>query len=599
VAYEETGLANGGGSELSVSEFLGRLNGVKKQNNGSWKALCPAHDDNNPSLSVNDHGGKLLVHCHAGCSFEQVLAAIKSPPSVLGIHSGNGNRNAGSMPAPRRVVDTYTYTDANGEPLYDVLRYDPRDFKVRRTEGGKHVYVLGGTKLVPYRLPEVIQAVAAGKTIYVVEGEKDVDALMKAGAVATCNPFGAGKWRSEFSEYLREADVIVIADKDRAGWDHARDVATSFRGVARSLDVRQAAVGKDAYDHLAAGKSLHEFEHADVSVPVPAIYVRNGNGNEKPPITPIRLGEFLKTERPPMEWVLDGLLLRGGLSLLCAKPKVGKSTLARNLALCVARGEPFIGREVARCKVLYLALEEHEDMVRDHFERMGATDEDDVYMHCGPAMGCLEEVVSLITEEGYGMVVIDPLFRFVRIRDEAKYGESSDALDSVLRAARDTNCHLLLSHHIGKAATGTGEDYLGSTALYSSVDTLMNMAKKEDGIRTFSGRGRVPEFPETVVTLDVETGRVSAGDELRAVRRDETRQDILTALTAAGCMTRDEIQEECGIQRQKLTDELKALCREGLITCEGAGRRGSPHTYSLPSAETLFTPVSGNGGELV
>ena len=66
---------------------------------------------------------------------------------------------------------------------------------------------LNGTRRVLYSLPRVIEAVAAGRTIYVVEGEKDVHAIERAGE--TCNPGGAGKWREDYSAALAGAKVVV------------------------------------------------------------------------------------------------------------------------------------------------------------------------------------------------------------------------------------------------------------------------------------------------------------------------------------------------------------------------------------------------------
>ena len=97
--------------------------------------------------------------------------------------------------------------------------------------------------------------------IYVCEGEKDVHAIEAAGATATCNPGGAGKWREDYTEFLRDAMVIIVADKDKPGQAHARQVATSLQGVAAAIEIAEAAgegrgAIKDAADHLAAGHAL-------------------------------------------------------------------------------------------------------------------------------------------------------------------------------------------------------------------------------------------------------------------------------------------------------------------------------------------------------
>ena len=118
---------------------------------------------------------------------------------------------------------------------------------------------------MPYRLPQLIEAVGAGRTIYVAEGEKDVQALVAAGMAATCNPGGAGKWRPEYSQHFAGAEVVVVADADEPGRKHAQDVARQLTAVAGSVSVVEPAAGKDAADHLAAGLGVADFCAAEES----------------------------------------------------------------------------------------------------------------------------------------------------------------------------------------------------------------------------------------------------------------------------------------------------------------------------------------------
>ena len=82
-----------------------------------------------------------------------------------------------------------------------MVRFDPKDFRQRKPDGaGGWDWRLNGARRVLYRLPAVLEAVAArrGRDV-VVEGEKDVHALEKLGIAATCNPGGAGKWSRQYS----------------------------------------------------------------------------------------------------------------------------------------------------------------------------------------------------------------------------------------------------------------------------------------------------------------------------------------------------------------------------------------------------------------
>jgi hypothetical protein len=155
---------------------------------------------------------------------------------------------------------TYDYVDEVGTPLFQVRRWPGKRFSQHRADGrGGWGLKLGDARRVLYRLPQVIDAVARGERIYVVEGERDVHALERAGAVATCNPGGAGKWRAQYADALHGADVVVIADDDEPGHKHACEVAGALAGHAARVGVVRAAVGKDAADHLAAGRSLEEL----------------------------------------------------------------------------------------------------------------------------------------------------------------------------------------------------------------------------------------------------------------------------------------------------------------------------------------------------
>ena len=145
------------------------------------------------------------------------------------------------MNGPRKVAEIYDYTDEAGNLLFQSVRYDPKDFKQRKPDGnGGWVYegvFTHGTRPVLYRLPRVLEAVREDKTIFVVEGEKDVHRLEREGLTATTNPMGAGKWRDDFADMLAGADLKIIPDNDIPGREHARKVAKSLQGKARDVQV--------------------------------------------------------------------------------------------------------------------------------------------------------------------------------------------------------------------------------------------------------------------------------------------------------------------------------------------------------------------------
>jgi putative DNA primase/helicase len=180
--------------------------GVVRPNGDGFVGTCPAHPDRKPSLAIAvGRDGRVLVHCHAGCSTEQVLAALDL--RVEDLFPTGEHRNG----ATKRDVTAYQYTDETGTVLYEVVRFAPKDFRQRRPDGrGGWIWKLDGTRRVLYRLTEVQEGVRSGSWVFVVEGEKDADRLATLGLVATCNPGGAGKWRPEYAESLRGAKAAVV-----------------------------------------------------------------------------------------------------------------------------------------------------------------------------------------------------------------------------------------------------------------------------------------------------------------------------------------------------------------------------------------------------
>lgn len=156
----------------------------------------------------------------------------------------------------KRITATYDYVDASGALLFQVVRYEPKDFRQRRPDGRGGWDWKKGEEVL-YRLPQVIAAVAAGERIYICEGEKGVQVLESIALIGTCSPGGAGKWRSAYNPVFAGAEVVILPDNDpqatekdgtharwhpdgravRPGQDHAIYVARNLIGVAKSVRV--------------------------------------------------------------------------------------------------------------------------------------------------------------------------------------------------------------------------------------------------------------------------------------------------------------------------------------------------------------------------
>lgn len=322
-----------------------------KGSNGSW--TCPAHDDRSPSLSLDTgDDGRVLICCHAGCDVGRVLGALGLAASDLFEEPAS----SGSA-----LVAEYEYVDETGEVLFVVERRSPKTFRQRRPDPdrpGEWLWNLGETRRVLYRLPYVAAAITDRRTVYVVEGEKDVEAIVRAGGEATCNPGGAGKWREEYAASLRGAHVVVVADRDEPGRAHAATVAASLGGVAASVELVEPGEGKDATDHLAAGRALDDFRRA-------VQRVAKAEATEQF----IDWATFWERDTSEAEWLVEDIIAVRRAHTIWAARKAGKSLLMLWLALEMIR---------SGAVVLYLDWEMTEDDVHDRLADMGCGPETDL-----------------------------------------------------------------------------------------------------------------------------------------------------------------------------------------------------------------------------
>jgi hypothetical protein len=248
---------------------------------GTFRAVW--RGDRNPSLSLSRHqAGRWLWHDHTtgegGNAFDFLTKVMgwerKEAAAHLKERAGASEPNAPASGAKRdRILAEYDYTDADGKPLFQVVRIEPKEFRQRHRcpEGkGGWTWNLGGKtcncpRITPvlYRLPEVMATVRQGKGVYLVEGEKDVHALETLGKVATCNPMGAGKWLEHYREALARAHVVILPDNDGAGREHARVVARSLEDKAASLrivNLPDLPPKGDVSDWIDAGRNLQELD---------------------------------------------------------------------------------------------------------------------------------------------------------------------------------------------------------------------------------------------------------------------------------------------------------------------------------------------------
>lgn len=454
--------------------------------NGSW--TCPAHDDQQPSLSVTNGNGKVLLHCHAGCTTENVLATLDLDQSDLFDSPTNGD----SDHRPE-VVASYDYTDENGELLYQVVRYSPKSFRQRRPDGNGWAWKLGDTRRVLYRLPEVLDAVAHGETVFVVEGEKDADRLTTEGYTATTNPGGAGKWRPDYNTALAGGDIVIVADRDQPGYTHARGIAQQLEHVATTIRVVEPATGKDLSDHLAAGQTVEELVVIDPDNP--------SDDTDQTDNSPFLDWHELFNEQPPDEdWLLQDVFAIGRGHALYAQHKTGKSlfTLWAAAQLATTRDD---------IDVIYLDYEMTRADIRERLEDMGyGPDSDLSHLHYAllpsmppldtePGMYALLILIGQVQRPGcHILVVIDTTGRATQ-GPEDKADTFRDMYRWTGTALKRLGVTWVRLDHAGKTPA---QGQRGSSGKGDDVDVIWQLQQRQGGIELHRDAARMSWAPEKV-----------------------------------------------------------------------------------------------------
>jgi hypothetical protein len=305
---------------------------------------------------------------------------------------------SGGISGGKKFDAIYDYVDSDGQLRWQKLRYrDAKRFTQRRPNGSGWQWadVRKGQSSLLYRLPEVNAAIKEGRTIVLVEGEKDVNNCWAIGIAATCNPDGAAesgqkpKWTTEHSAQLRGADIIVLGDHDAAGYAHQAATTRLSYGISRRVRILKLAEhwpecpeGGDISDWLKAGHSRADF---DALLAKATDYVSDHAQPNERTSSPrlLQSSDAFVAEYVPPDYTVDGLLLRRRVYSLTAPTGWGKTAITLRIAAHKGLGLPLHGREMDKGCVLYFAGENLDDVCMrwiKQCEEMGvAPEEADVH----------------------------------------------------------------------------------------------------------------------------------------------------------------------------------------------------------------------------
>lgn len=339
-------------------------------------------------------GGTIgLVEHHLGCERNEALKWLTEegflqPTQTRVEHPATQRNEQASPPAQpheeppseegkKTAVCGYKYRDADGNDLYQVVRYqwkltddtwriDPKTgnpaktFLQRRKDAqGNIVYNLDGIGHTIYRHPEVEIAIAEGQTVFLVEGEKDCETLVGWGLCASTNSGGAKNWSAKLAEYFKDADVVIIVDNDDSGREGGEQRARSLRGIAKSvrvLDLSQHI--PDFPNKLDITDWKERFEGSLDQLK--AILDQLPGWQPQPPISEfgaVRMADLSKN-KIAYEWLVKGMIERRGVFFVAGEKQSGKSFFQIDLSMKIAMGADYCGQKVQQGLVIYAACED-------------------------------------------------------------------------------------------------------------------------------------------------------------------------------------------------------------------------------------------------
>jgi len=404
----------------------------------------------------------------------------------------NENRQDSRPARNGKITATYEYTDETGRMLYEVCRVEEegvdehgkpkKRFMQRQPVNNGWQWNLQGISPTIFRLPDVQEAIATDRTIFVVEGEKLVEMLAEEGVPATCNSGGAGKWRPEFGDLLTGADVVILPDNDEVGQKHAKAVADSLQGKAkrvRILALPGLPPKGDYEEWKKAGGTIVQLYDLAAAAPEPG---------KEPYVSPFHAVPFWEIDNagPEHEWLVNGMVTLGDVGILAGESGTGKTFIGVDLGMAVARGMSWMGRRVEPGMVIYNAGEGgmglkkrlrayrqvHGLRTDERIPFITLPDPIDLYTSDDMTEKLLAECKhwqEMLPDEKLRLIVIDTFSTATPGADENSAKDMTVVLKRGARLARETAATVIFVQHMNAG----GEKVRGWTGIKANVDSVL------------------------------------------------------------------------------------------------------------------------------
>ncbi|MDB5552109.1 MAG: hypothetical protein JWL86_2093 [Rhizobium sp.] len=371
---------------------------------------------------------------------------------------------------------------------------------------------------------------AGGGTVLLMEGEKDADTVTGWGFIGTTNVGGAQYWEPAFDDELAGLDVVICNDNDDTGRNRVQTRAAALRGKAfsvRTFDIAEHWPGcgpkEDISDWAEKGHGSGER--------LTALLEKAPAWTPQAPRSSFNALSWRDLDQPGtgMEYLVQGMLTIGDRSMLAGPSGSGKTFLATHLAMCVARGQEFLGRAVMQGGVIYQAGEGSRGLkkrIKAYRTQFAVPESEDVpfvllpsrvdlFSKDGDTQKLIDEINAWkpVMSQPLRMVVIDTFSKATAGADENSGKDVSIIMENVDRISSDCGVHVMVVHHLN----ADGKKLRGHTSLYADVDqVLLVMNDESTKVRTLTLAKQKDD--EDGVKIDFALAQVLIGFDVHAER---------------------------------------------------------------------------------
>lgn len=560
---------------IYIEDFVSRLSAVKGSR-GQYSAKCPAHDDKHASLSVKQgNDGKILLHCHAGCTTENIVSALGLKISDLfqtdrqqqyGCQAPTASKGSGAV--------TYDYEDIDGNVVAKKIRYPNKAFcwvsrnpKNGKFEKGREhcksplIYNMYDTKTID--------------TLYIVEGEKDVDTLKRYGKNAVSLPDGAkSKWAAEYGDFFKGRTIAIIQDNDKPGKEFAETLAKKLADTAKSVRIIDLT---KIWDNMPDKADVSDYLTAYPNGIGNLSRLANSTEEWKPKTDRSKYIQLSTVESTKTEWLWYPYIPLGKITLMTADPGTGKTFFSLYLASQISTGRPFYGQELYNEPgvVVYQTAEDGiADTLKPRLEPMKPNFENIyIFNEEKESLSLSDEKIEQIMKDLHPkLMIFDPLQAYLGADvDMHRANEVRPVLGRIGHLAEKYKCSVLFIMHNSKMSQNSAlHRALGSIDIPAVARSMLILGKNPDNpnkgkIMCHEKSSLAPHGKSILFEIDPSLGGIvfSGFSDLKA-------DDILNVRSGTRnkpSTTRDEIADELlteyfGENDHIILPSIKSLCEE-------------------------------------